>query len=442
MRWRTSARPTLSAGRRGVISVAAGSAGGQLLALAAAPLLARLYRPADFGHLTVVTALAVTIGTVAALRFEMAIPLAEREAVARALVTLGLVAVCATGGLGSVLVLLTGDEVARWFDQPELAPWLWVVPPSAAAMGVVLVLNQLAVRHRRYGAIGRRNLFQSAGVVVTQIVAGVAGLRTGGLTLGFGFGQVVAAVVLLRDAGRRGAAVRADHGPRRLLAVARRYRRFPLLMAPSGLLNILGTQLPVLLIAFWYGSTVAGWLGLTQRVIAMPAALVASAVAQVYLAEIARTAREAPAGSRRVFVSASRKLALIAAVSALAVVVGAPMAFSLVFGPQWHSSGSFAQAMAVFMAAQFIASPLSQTLVVFERQGLQLAWDVGRLVAVAGTVSLVALLGGSPLTAIWAFGVAGALAYGVGWLMSLRVVTVASRAGRESRSAPQLVSQS
>lgn len=45
-----------------------------------------------------------------------------------------------------------------------------------------------------------------------------------------------------------------------------RYRRFPLFLAPSGLLKVLGQQLPVLLVAYWYGSSVAGWLGLTLRV--------------------------------------------------------------------------------------------------------------------------------------------------------------------------------
>lgn len=407
----------------------------------AAPLLARIYRPADFGVFTVVAALVATVGTVAALRFEMAVPLPERERDARALVTLGLAAAGATAVVGLVVVLVAGGRLARLFGQPELGPWLWVVPPAAAAMGVVLVLNQFAVRHRRYGAIGRRNFFQSLTVVGTQLVAGVAGLRTGGLALGFGVGQVAAAAVLLQDAGRR--SVRGTGpGLRQLREVAHQYRRFPLLLAPSGLLNILGTQLPVLLIAYHYGSAVAGWLGLTQRLLAMPAALVASAVAQVYLAEISRAARECPASSRRIFIGASRKLALIAGLVAIAVVVAAPAVFTLLFGAEWRSSGAYAQALAGYLALQFIASPLSQTLVVLERQGGQLAWDVGRVVLVAGTVSVVALTGGSPLTAVWALGISGVVAYAACWLMSLRAVTVASRAGGAARSVPHLVSQS
>ncbi|SCL23995.1 Membrane protein involved in the export of O-antigen and teichoic acid [Micromonospora rhizosphaerae] len=410
-----------------MVAIVAGSAGGQLLALAAAPLLSRIYGPADFGVLAVVAALATTIGTVAAFRFDLAIPLPERERDAQALVALGLAATGVTAVGGTVGVLAVGDEIARLFGQPELELWLWVVSPAAAAMGVVLVLNQLAIRHRRYGSIGRRNFFQSLVSVVTQLTAGVTGLRPGGMVLGFGVGPVAAALVLLRDAGLRGAEARAGRDRRHLRDMARRYCRFPFLLAPSGLLNILGTQLPVLLIAYWYGSSVAGWLGLTQRVIAMPAALVATAVAQVYLAEISRAAREHPRHSRLIFVLASRKLTLFAGFSALALAVAAPPLFSVIFGPEWAISGVYAQALAVYTGVQLVASPLSQTLVVFERQGLQLAWDVGRVLVVAGTVSAVAMAGASPLVAVWSLSISGSLAYAASWLMSLQAVTAGSR---------------
>ncbi|MCL7456937.1 oligosaccharide flippase family protein [Micromonospora sp. MSM11] len=423
MRGLPSAR--LSASRRGVLAIAAGSAGGQLLALAAVPLLARLYRPTDFGTFAVVAALVAIIGTVAALRFEMAVPLPERERDAYALVTLGCVAACTTAVVGAVVVAVWGDRLAVLFGQPTLEHWLWVVPPTAAATGVVLVLNQLAVRRRRYGAIGRRNLVQSTAIVATQLAAGLAGLRPGGLALGLGVGQVASALVLLRGAGLRAGQARA--GRLDLLRVARRYRRFPLLLAPSGLLNVLGTQLPVLLVAAWYGGAVAGWLGMTQRIIAVPAALIASAVAQVYLAEMSRAVREDPGSARLIFVRATRKLVLIGAASATAVVVVAPTAFGFLFGAQWRTSGTYAQALALFMAAQFVAAPLSQTLVVFERHGRQLGWDVGRALLVPGAVTVVAVSGLPPLAAIWSMSVTGALAYLVSWWMALRAVTAAGR---------------
>ncbi|MEH0825572.1 MULTISPECIES: lipopolysaccharide biosynthesis protein [unclassified Micromonospora] len=436
MTWLDPVRARLTANRRGVLSIALGSAGAQVLALAAAPLLSRLYSPEDFGVFTVIAALVTTIGTVAALRFELAVPLPERERDAYGLVVLGMAAAFGTAVLGAVVVLSSGDVVATLFGQPALQSWLWLVPPAAAGTSAVLVLNQLAVRHRRYASIGRRTLLQSLASTLTQIGAGIAGMRSGGLALGLGVGQVAGVFALLHTAGLRGTEAQAGRRGQQLVAVARRYCRFPLLAAPSGLLNVLGLQLPILLIAYWYGGAVAGHLGLTQRVIAVPAALVASAVAQVYLAEIARAVRNADPHGRAIFIRVSRKLALVAAPSALVLLVGAPWIFSVLFGEQWGSSGVYAQALAVYTAAQIVASPLSQTLVVFERQGLQLIWDAARFLLVTGVVSGVALSGASAVTAVWSLGIAGTLAYAASWLLSLRAVTLGSE--RTTRTSPAL----
>jgi O-antigen/teichoic acid export membrane protein len=56
----------------------------------------------------------------------------------------------------------------------------------------------------------------------------------------------------------------------------------------------------------------------------------------------------------------------------------------LVFGPEWAEAGRFAQLMAVAYLAGFAVTPVSQTLFILERQVLQLAWDVTRLVLTAG----------------------------------------------------------
>ncbi|MDM4718314.1 oligosaccharide flippase family protein [Micromonospora sp. WMMA1363] len=432
MRLRAALRSRLTVGRRGVLSIASGTVGGQLLLLAAAPALARLYGPADFGVFTVIATLVATLGTVAAFRFELAVPLPEEDRHAYGLVALGLTCALLTAVGGTVVVALAGGAVAVAFGQPALRTWLWLVPLASAAMGCLLVLNQLAVRHRRYGSIGRRNLLQSVSMLLTQLLAGVAGFRSGGLALGLGVGQAAGALMLLPNAHLRGAQARAAWRPRELWRTARRYRRFPLVLAPSGLINVLGLQLPVLLIAYWYGSTAAGWLGLTQRVLAAPAALLGVAVAQVYLGELSRAARETPEQARLIFFGASRRLALIALPGAVAVVVGAPALFRLLFGDGWAGSGAYAQALAIGTAAHFVASPLSQTLIVFGRQGLQLTWDVGRVLVVTGAVGLTVLTGGSALTAVWAFGLSAAVTYGASWLLALRTVVGAGRAARSA----------
>lgn len=404
------------------------------MAFALAPLLARLYSPNDFGSFAIVSALIVTLGTVAALRIELAIPLPQDDTDAFSLATLGLASSAFVACAGTVFVSVVGWQIAAAFHQPDLMPWLLAVPISAAAMGCYLVLNQLAIRQRRFGSIGRRSFAQPLVMVLAQTGMGLAGLRPGGLVLGFGLGQAVGAFSLTFGSGM--ASREAKLGRRRatLRRVAHRYRRFPLFMGPSGLLNVLGLQLPVLLIAYWYGSEVAGWLGLTQRVLALPVTLIGTAVAQVYLSEIARSVRSDWDRATSIFMRASKSLAVVAlALLALLLVLG-PWAFSLVFGQQWTTSGHYAQALAIGLAAQLVAVPLSQTLIALERQRTQLAWDASRVLLTFIGIAAAVHLHASALAAVWMVSLVSAAMYAALWTLSYRSLAQAARDARPNEA--------
>lgn len=409
----------LTPNRRGVLAILGGTAGGQAVALVFAPVLSRLYSPADFGLFTVVFSLVAIVGTMAALRFELAVPLPGRDQDAHGLVALGLMSTCVTFVLASVFVAFGGSRLALAFEQPDLMPWLWFVPLTSTMMGAYLVLNQLAIRHRRYGDIARRNFMQSTAMVATQVAAGLTNLKTGGLIAGLAVGQATSAVSLVKGSGLLCDEAKEGRQWRQLRHVANRYRQFPLVLAPSGLLNVMGFQLPVVVIAYWYGTSVAGWMGLTQRVLSLPVMLFGTAIAQVYIAELARAAREDLNRASELFFVASRRLLMAATAAALTLLFAGPFLFGFVFGTTWKISGGYAQALALSLGAQLVATPLSQTLIVFERQMAQLGWDAGRLALVMGAVTLCHRLGGSALATIWAYGGASASAYAISWGLSL-----------------------
>lgn len=412
---------------RGLLAISGGSAAGQVIAVGAVPLLSRIYSPADFGVYTVVAAVTLTFAAVAPLRFDLAVPLPTSRRDAYSLVTLGLWSTLMTALLGTVGVALLGERAARQFRQPELLPWLWAAPWTAGIIGIYMVFSQLAVRDRKYVAIGRRNALQSAVLVIAQLAAGLAGWRPGGLVVGLCLGQVAGTMSLLRGSDFAGSDAREGRRRQELQLALRRYWRFPVILAPSGLINVVGMQLPILFIASFYGGEVAGWLGLTQRVLALPLTLVGAAAAQVYLGEFTTTVRENPSRAPAVFVAASKRLALVGVALALVLWMTGPQLFGFVFGTEWNVSGRYAQALALGFAFQLMAAPLSQTLIAFERQLLQVLWDAGRLFLVAGATLGAAITGQPALTAIWVFSVASAAAYLASWLLSRHAVFSAGR---------------
>jgi hypothetical protein len=62
-----------------VIFMLAGTALGQAASVLLSPALARIYTPGEFGYLSVYTAALTILGVIAALGFELAIPIAASE---------------------------------------------------------------------------------------------------------------------------------------------------------------------------------------------------------------------------------------------------------------------------------------------------------------------------------------------------------------------------
>lgn len=410
-----------SPARRGLLTLMGGVAGGQVLALLASPVLGRVFPPTDYGPFAVINAAILPLGLIAALRLELAIPLPRREGMARDVARLGLQICASLGCAGFAAAWFGRGEIASALGQgqavAQLIPW---VPVIAAEVGAFTVLNQLAIRDKAYGAIARRSLLQAAATVASQIAAGFAGLGAQGLALGLAIGQGVgvwALAVSVRTPPGGEPTVHASP-----IEILRRFRTFPLLLAPAGLLNTLGVQAPVLLASACFGVEVSGWLGMTQRILALPVSLLGTTLAQVYLGEFSEAKRSASSQLAPLFTRTSKRLALFGVGIAVVVILLGPQGFTFVLGHRWANSGSYAQALAIGLVAQMVAAPLSQTLIVMGKNLQQFIWDVGRLIACGAAVYGGFKFGLSPTTTMWILGAAMTGCYGCLWLMSWHAV--------------------
>ena len=409
-----------------VMKIATGTLAGQILTTACVPLLTQLYSPNEFGVFATVSAVCTIIATVTLMRFELAVPVPKDPHEAYALIWIGLSCAGIFAALISAAVALVGSKIAAVLNIEGDRHLLWSVPLVASLTGIAILFNQLAVRDARFSEIGRRNFTQSAVLSSTQIGAGLLGLGGMGLLIGVGLAQLVAAISLAKGAGMRTRNALSAASKTTIRKALRSYYRFPLMLAPAGLINILGLQLVPVLFAIYYGTEVAGWLSFSQRTLALPVALIGIAVAQVYLSKIAIAAqRRNFKEMRQLHTSATLKLALAGVPLLILFGLMGPILFSKLFGQEWATSGIYSQAMVIGIAVQFVSAPLSQTLIVLRREREQLLWDCGRLIAVPGSLFTTAQLELTALQTIWIMSTASAVCYAVLWLLTYRAIRTA-----------------
>lgn len=404
-----------------VAGLSVATAIGQGLSLLAAPVLAHLVSPADFAVYGVYIALFSWMSSIVCLRYEQAIVLPVDDEDGARVFTLALLSAMCVSALALVLVVAFGAPISRALGVPSLHGFLFLLPLGILATGAVLSMNYLALRRKTYAPVMRSRIAQGVGTAAGQISLTAAGFGGGGLVVGDVVGRVAATLPFLRLPGLMDA-IRGSTTTQ-IRRLARRYRRFPLISGPSSLINSAGLVAPVLLLTATYGARVGGLYTVALRLVGGPLDLVAASVAQVYVAQFGELLRSGDTGAtRRLFRTYTFRLLKWGTLPVLLLAILAPWAFAFILGARWLEAGQFTRVLAPLFLADFAAYPLSQTLNLLERQGLQLLWDSGRLVGVIAVIAIGHALGWSALTTVTALGLTLAFFYVLLALLGYRVL--------------------
>ncbi|MGF1476619.1 MAG: lipopolysaccharide biosynthesis protein [Geminicoccaceae bacterium] len=373
---------------KAVATLAGGTAAGQFLVVLASPLITRLFTPEQFGALGVFGALLGILAGAICLRYEVAVTVEEQDDRSINLLALSvLVALILSGGV-ALIVLTFGEAVGGMLNSPLLVPWLWLLPLATIFAGTYRALSYWSIRKKQFNRVAATKVAQPAGQVVVHIAAGLAQFGVAGLLFGQVVGQSAGISTLARPLLSDASQILRAISLKGMMTVAWLQRRFPLFSSWANLLHELSRWSPALFLAAFYGAEVAGWFALAQRVMGTPMRFVGNAIARVFLAEAPTLMRNDAKKLRRLFTRITVRLLAMGGLIAAIVLVAGPGLCALVFGQAWIETGYLMQMLVPIYLSQLIASPTSQTLIVFNRQPLQLLWDVIRVATVAGSFVL------------------------------------------------------
>ena len=402
--------------RRHVLVLAGGTAIAQTLGVLTAPFLSRIYAPSDFGVFSVYVSILSVLLSIASLRYEFAIPLCETDEDALQVLALALLLVPIMTVLSVAALWVFRVALLEWTGTTAMGWYFWSLPVGMAAAGFYQVVSYWAVRRKAFSEIARTKVSQAASQIVAQLGLGLVHLTPGGLLVGDVVGRA-SGTLTLGSLAFRGQAY--QFSAQRMRAMAGRYVRFPLFASAASLLNTLGSWLPPLLLAGLFGPNTAGWFHIGQRLIGIPLALVGTSIAQVYVGEAARIARENPRALRYLFLRTARRLFVVTVGPVALLALIGPITFAAVLGEPWREAGDYVRVLSLKYLLEFVLAPLSMTLNVLERQQWQVGWDAGRVALTVITLGIAHLTGRHALWAIGLYGVAMALAYVVLFVLSL-----------------------
>jgi len=393
---------------RNALKMMLGTGIAQLLPLAAAPLMTRIYSPAEYGALGLLVGVSSVISVVGTGRLELALVIAEDDVDARKIVSLStrlLVVISALSGLVVAALEFMGFSLVA---NSESELWAYALAPTVAAMGAAQIATSWLNRFREYGAIATGNVLLQVVYNGWAIVAGILKGGAIGLVSGRLIAQLVMASYAWATAKRRAALAFADRGAGQLGDIARKYYQFPLFNMPNSLASIVTRDLVVFAFSFLGQLADAGLFTLTRSFVYVPVSFLSTSLSQVYYREAHefRGTREL----EQLTADVCRALAMIFSPVFVGVVWFGGDIFAVIFGEPWRSAGVYAALLAPVGYLMLFSSWPERIFEVSSRQWIPLAIQSLFLVISTAVVLATAVLGWSGSTFVSAYAAVQCLA--------------------------------
>ncbi len=378
-----------------------GSIAAQVVLLATAPWLSRLFSPAAFGVFSLLLTISTIGGSVGGLCYEMAIVLPRSRRAAINLFRLSLLLSLVIPALAVGLLVLVQHVFPRILGRTLPADFYLY---CLAATVLTAHLNILSCSHSRagqYSAVSVCKFTQSLAPAVFQIALALAGMAGEGLLLGRVLGLWTSQLWLTRGLPQ-GFRLRDIGGTRvrEMAATGRTYRDF-LLQVPRQLLVRGSTMLPAALLLGAYGPTVAGFYFFAQRLVERPGMLLGDALGRVPLRQFALRVQQRKHLTRAsLLYTAAVGTPVVAGVVVLALT--AHPLFRVLFGARWEPAADYAFVLGFWAAVRLVSLPLATLTTVLRVQKLSLMVDA-LFAARVFVIPLLAAHRATPLMAVAAF---------------------------------------
>ena len=373
---------------RSIGVLVSGTATAHLITALALPVSTRLYSPSDFSVAATFSSLLGILAVASCLRFEIAIPLPEKDQDAANLFALSVTSALCTALLLAVIVAVLPRAALAAIGFAGLTPYLWLMPLAVLASGLYLAMEMWFIRRKGFRMIASSRIGQALAAATGNLSLGAAGFTPLGLIVGQMLNYGVGSATLGTRAIRRDGALLRRVTPRDMAAAFRSFSRFPRYSIWEALANSASVNAPILLIAALALGPEPGYLILAMFLLQVPMTLFGGAVSQVYLSGASEALREGRFDAYTLGIIEGLLRAAIAPMLILAIA--SPAAFGLVFGGDWVRSGELVSWMMPWFLMQLLSSPVSSALHVLGRQRIAMLLQFGGFTLRCGSVLLAA----------------------------------------------------
>ncbi len=364
---------------RNVFTLTSGSFLAQLIPILLTPVLTRLFSSEVFGIYFIYASIIGILAIVSTLRFEMAILLPEDEKGAANLLAISIFTSFIISVLSLIILLIFHNSIIKLLDIEKIGVWIFFVPLSVFLIGSFQSLSYWSNRNKKYTWISRGKINRSMVSTLGQVITGFSPVKAIGLIPGLIIGQLTSTIFLFSRNIRQYKYIIQYLSIKELKSVIKKYKDIPIYNTIINAINTLSHQLPFYLLAPFFGASVVGYFGLSNKVIRAPVTLIGESIGHVAYRKASELLNEGKSVFELVkknYINAFK----LSFIPYLILFLFAPQIF-LIFGKEWVIAGEYTRVLTPYFFVAFLNSTNPFLITLLNKQKLILVYDSLLLIA-------------------------------------------------------------
>ncbi len=346
-----------------------GNASGQIIALAAMPLLSRMYSKDDFGILALFLSLSGLLTIIGTGKYEEAFIMTSGKKESASLLNFSLRALTLFCLLIFGILWLFGAPYLSFVKMDALIEYRHWIPLYSFFWGLFILLTYAANREKKYKTIASANL--SSNILTSAFKIGLKFITTGaiGLISGQIIGQFFSCFSFykLKHLFKETLHIKWHEAK----TTGLKFSDFPKYTMPQNFINSFSANLPFFLLTGIFGEATLGLFFMAFNISFRPINLISNSLYQVLFENTARLKDEKLKISSKI--NAFQKYCLIFILPLFIVIyISAGPLFKYIFGADWEESGTYLQYILPWMFMVLLTSPMAFIPLLFKKQKMHM----------------------------------------------------------------------
>lgn len=370
---------------KNVFTLISGTTVAQAISIGISPVLSRMYTPAEFGIFGTFSSVIALLSLVIGGRYEGAILLPKKEEEAANLFVLSVLVNIGVSLLAFLGVITVSFFVSSETAGSELFHWFYLTPLFTFCIGLGQSFNNWLNRRKKYKTIVYYRIANSAANNATSLGLGFAKLPLNGLIAAYLVANAVSIAAFLGDIRKDYRQFRSTISKAEMIALARRYRRFPMTNSIQALSDAFQTNGIIYFVTYFFSLIHVGIYSFAMRILLVPMNFAGAALSQVFYQQATETYNRS--GNLSALVKSTIfKSALMALPVLIILLLFGPQLFTFVFGKEWTQAGVYASILAPWILLDFVRAPLSQVPIIVGKHNNLLLFSLLSNTIIFGTM--------------------------------------------------------